>query len=169
MKKFLLMLTVAVLLASCGNSNKNTGAEKQGVKVVPDSAVNQPGNSKVSGEKIIERYATGKPRVVVTIEKQGDKEVTVYKKEYFENGQISKEGPILNKKRNGEWKNYYKTGELWNIVFFNNGLADSTTVAYYKDGKIRYQGQYVKGQKSGTWKLFTEKGELKEIKNYVLK
>jgi len=169
MKKFLLMLTIAAFMASCGNNAGNTGAKKQEEKAVVKSNTSKSDGNKVSEEKVVESYANGKARMVLTVEKKGDKEVTVYQKDYFENGQISNEGPILNDKRTGEWKNYYKTGELWNIVFFKDDLADSTTVAYYQNGKIRYQGQYVKGQKSGTWKLFTDKGEIKEIKNYVLK
>jgi len=170
MKKFLLMLTMAVFLASCGNNTESTGAKKQeGNAVLDSSNTSQPGNKIVTVEKVVEKYANGKPRMVLTVEKRGDKEVTVYQKGYYENGEIRNEGPIVNDKRSGEWKNYYKTGELWNIVFFKDDLADSTTVAYFKNGKPRYEGQYVKGQKSGTWKLFTEEGEIKEIKHYVLK
>ena len=170
MKKFLLMLTMAAFMASCGNNTESTGAKKQEVKAVLDSSnTNQSDNKIVSAEKVVEKYANGKPRLVLTVEKKGDKDVTVYQKGYYENGKIRNEGPILNDKRSGEWKNYYKTGQLWNIVFFKDDLADSTTVAYFQNGKTRYQGQYVKGQKSGTWKLFTEQGKLKELKNYVLK
>jgi len=169
MRRILLVLIVAVFMASCGNNAKKNVSEKQKEKTAVNSDKGKTASNLVSGENVIESYANGKPRLVLTVEQHDGKDVTVYQKGYFENGKISNEGPILNGKRSGEWKNYYKTGELWNVVYFKDDLADSTTVAYFQNGKIRYEGQYVKGQKSGTWKLFTEEGKLKELKNYVLK
>ncbi len=167
MKRVLIIIGLATLMAACGNQPEKKSGESQNSNTTTSEKIKAE-NLK-PGEKYVESYANGQPRIVKKMERSGDKLVPSYLTEYFENGQISKEGPYKNGSRNGLWKTYYKSGELWSEIYFKNGQPDSTTTAYYPNGKIRYQGFYTKGQKSGTWKIFKEDGSIKELKHYVPK
>ncbi len=168
MKRILIIAGLALFMVSCGNQPEKKSTNKA-VNNTAATAKKIKADNLKPGEKYVESYANGQPRIIKKMERSGNKLVPVYQTEYFENGQISKEGPYKNGKRNGLWKTYYKTGELWSKIYFKNGLSDSVTTAYYTNGKIRYQGFYTKGQKSGTWKIFKEDGTIKELKHYVLK
>jgi len=168
MKKIFAIAILALFITACSNQVEKKSGEKTTDNTV--SAIKKANaNNLKPGDKYVESYANGQPRIVKKMGKSGDKLVPTYMTEYFENGQISKEGPFKNGKRNGLWKTYYKTGEIWSEIFYKNGQPDSTTKAYYPNVKIRYQGFYTKGQKSGTWKIFKEDGNIKELKHYVLK
>jgi len=167
MKRVLIIISLATLMAACGSQPDKKSSDKKSDSTTSVEKI-KADNLK-PGDKYIESYANGQPRIVKKMVRMGNKLVPGYQTEYFENGQISKEGPYKNGKRDGLWKTYYKTGELWSEIYFNNGQPDSNTTAYYPNGKIRYQGFYTKGQKSGTWKLFKEDGSIKELKHYVPK
>ncbi len=167
MKRILVIVGLAALMSACGNQMDKKSADKKSDSTTSVEKIKA--DPLKPGEKYIESYANGQPRIVKKMKKSGNKLVPAYLTEYFENGQISKEGPYKNGKRDGLWKTYYKTGELWSEIYFNNGQPDSNTTAYYPNGKIRYQGFYTKGQKSGTWKIFKEDGSIKELKHYVPK
>ena len=167
MKRVLIIIGLAALMAACGNQTEKKSGESKSSNTT--SVEKMKAENLKPGEKYVESYANGQPRIVKKMERSGNKLVPAYLTEYFENGQISKEGPYKNGTRNGLWKTYYKSGELWSELYFKNGQPDSTTTAYYPNGKVRYQGFYTKGQKSGTWKIFKEDGSIKELKHYVLK
>jgi len=166
MRKILLLLTLAAFMASCGGNEKSKQVSNQKKETVKKTEKEKPALKLEPGERVIKSYVNGQPLLVTKFEKKGDKETPVYQKEFFENGQVSKEGSMVNGKRTGAWKSYYKTGEIWSKGFYKNGLNDSTTIAYYQNGEVRYKGQFTEGMKSGTWQIFTEEGTLKEIKNY---
>ena len=166
MKKILLMLTLAVVIASCGNNVKEEKANKQNNETTVDSQEPETVVKLDPDEKIFKKYANGQPLLVMRYQKTGKKHIPVYQKEFFENGQISKEGPMVNVRRNGLWKSFYKTGELWSETYYKDGYLDSITTAYYKNGKVRYKGQYYKSHKTGVWEFFNEQGELTDTKDY---
>ena len=168
MKHILVIATIVLFVTACGNQPKKKNTNQANKETT--AAVKKANDKNLKpGDKYVESYANGQPRIVKKMERSGNKLIPVYQTEYFENGQISKEGPYKNGRRNGLWKTYYKTGELWSKIYFKNGLSDSITTAYYPNGKIRYEGFYTKGQKSGTWKLYKEDGSIKELKHYVIK
>jgi uncharacterized protein len=67
--------------------------------------------------------------------------VHAYMNQFHFNGKLVAEGNLVNRIRNGEWKEYD-----------------------YKKGYLRLKGNYICGNKVGTWQLFNRKGKLiKEI------
>lgn len=170
MKKIILVLTLATFIVSgCSNGSDekkaNTTQTKEQVKK-PEPAQQANLVKLEAGERAIKKYANGQPLIVLKFVKDGDKETAVYRKEYFENGQVSKEGPLENGKAGGSWKSYYKTGEVWSEGSYVNGRNDGKVTAFYKSGKVKYEGQYNKGKRSGVWKFFNERGDLTETRNY---
>jgi antitoxin component YwqK of YwqJK toxin-antitoxin module len=169
MKKILVVLSItAVVLSGCNEvSNEKANNEVQKKETVAKVEKKTVDIVKLGDdERAITKYANGQPRLVLRFEGEGDKEISVYQKEFFENGQVSKEGPMKDGKRNGDWKSYFKTGELWSKGSYLNGRNNGPTTAYYKSGKVKYEGMYKNGRKSGVWKFFNEQGELTETKNY---
>lgn len=68
---------------------------------------------------------------------------TIYRKVFFVDG-----------KRDGNFAEYYNTGELREVGKYKNGRRVGNWKEYYKNGKIRKKGRYNKGDKVGIWKVF---------------
>ncbi len=171
MKKIVLILAIAAFMAtscSSGSGEKKPATQKKESVAKPEKvAVQQQDLVKLEpGERAILKYTNGQPQIVLKFVKEGDKETVVYRKEFFENGQISKEGPMENGQANGAWKSYYKTGEIWSEGSYLKGRNNGPVTAFYKSGKVKYKGQYKNGKRSGVWKFFNERGDLTETKNY---
>jgi antitoxin component YwqK of YwqJK toxin-antitoxin module len=142
------MMVIAAILVSCGSD------EPKKVKLE-------------SGEKVVASFANGNPQVVRELREIDGKMEAVYEKEYYDDGNLLKEGNIANNKRHGEWKSYYRNGKLWNIGKFENGVRSDSIIGYYPNGVLKYRGIYKDGQKSGTWELFDEDGNFTEKKVYM--
>lgn len=120
-----------------------------------------------SNEEVIVSFADGSPQVVRTFEVVGEEKVPVYEKEYYEDGNILKEGAISENKRNGEWKAYYRNGQLWNTGTYVLGVRNDSIIGYYTDGTLKYKGVFDMGEKTGTWLEYNEQGELTDNKVYM--
>ena len=161
MRKVLMILAVFGLLAAC-NHNQTKKTETQ--KAIP-------GKQQVQikeGDVVIEKYASGINRKVQTY-KKNDKGTleAVYEKIYYDDGNLSQEGPLKNGKRDGHWKSYYRDGTLWSEGDFVDGVAQGVTITYYPNGKKRYEGQFKDGVKTGVWKFWNDKGEFVKDITYV--
>lgn len=148
MRKILLVILGMVILASCSNDGKNK------VKVR-------------SNEEVMQSFANGSPQVVRTFEEVDGQSIPVYEKEYYDDGNLLKEGPIADNKRDGEWKAYYRNGQLWNIGKYKSGVRNDSIKGYYTDGTLKYRGVFDMGQKTGTWLEYNEQGELVENKVFM--
>lgn len=112
------------------------------------------------GKEVISRYTNGAAQIERDYKMIDGKRLAVFEWEYYEDGNILKEGPLgATEKRHGTWKSYYRDGILWSEGGFTNGLRQGITVTYHPNGKKYYEGQYNKAQKSGVWKFFKENGE----------
>ncbi|MFA4851990.1 MAG: hypothetical protein WC868_09575 [Bacteroidales bacterium] len=83
----------------------------------------------------------------------------------YENGKVSSEGVIKEKKPDGYWKTYYENGKLkseGNRKFFE---LDSTWKFYNKEGKLILEIDYKKGKKNGIKSTYFENEIVKE--NFV--
>lgn len=147
-KKLILFLVIGLVIASC--SNDGPKEVKIGKK-----------------EKIVSAFANETPQIVREFEDKDGAPIAVYEKEYYEDGNLLKEGPIDNNKRHGNWKTYYRSGKTWNELTYYEGTLDDTIKGYYTNGTMKYQGIYNKGQKTGVWLFFDEEGNLKENKVYM--
>lgn len=148
MKKLILLLVVGFLIASCGNDG--------------------PKKVKISKkEKVVSSFTNETPQIVREFDEVDGKPVAVYEKEYYEDGNLLKEGPIVANKRHGDWKTYYRSGKIWSELTYYEGMPDDTITSYYTNGNLKYQGIYSNGQKTGVWLFFDEEGNLKENKVYM--
>ena len=141
MRKIVFFILGVVIMASCSSD---------GPKEVNVS----------SKEDVIVSFASGSPQIVRTFEEIDGQNLPVYEKEYYDDGNLLKEGVISENKRHGEWKAYYRNGQLWNIGSYEFGVRNDSIIGYFNDGTLRYKGLFEMGQKTGTWLEYNEQGEL---------
>ena len=120
-----------------------------------------------SNEEVVSSFAGGSPQIVRVLEEVDGVKIPVYEKEYYEDGNILKEGPVSEYKRNGVWKAYYRNGNLWNEGTYVLGVRNDSIKGYFTDGTLKYQGVFDMGQKTGTWLEYNEQGELIDNKVYM--
>jgi hypothetical protein len=114
MKKTMLTVIIALLLFSCGNNIF-----------------------------VAERWENGKPKIVLRIDK-GTKEnpEKYYMKSYYPNGNMFKEGLIVDSVEDGIWKSYYATGEIKSEGSYTMGKKVGDYTIYYRNGKVEQTGSY---------------------------
>jgi antitoxin component YwqK of YwqJK toxin-antitoxin module len=72
-------------------------------------------------------------------------------------------GLTKNELKQGEWKSFYKTGEIAEIANYKNDTLNGLHVIYEKNGKLKLYEKYNMGVKVDTFKMFVN-GELNLIK-----
>ena len=108
----------------------------------------------VSGKLVAEEnYTLGK--------KQG-----LWKLFSAENGLLLKEENWQNDKLNGEYKEFYTTGDIRVKWHHKNGKIDGDFESYYLDGKVWNKGQYVAGLREGTWICYDREGNEVKIEEF---
>ncbi len=146
MSKVFLVLMITVFFTACENSNS--------------------GNDVVE-TNVISSFENGSPKVERDYKLVNNNLISIYEREYYEDGNLLKEGSLNeDKKRNGLWKSYYRDGVLWSQGDFVNGIREGITITYFASGKKYYEGYYTKGKKSGMWKFWNEQEELVKETDY---
>ena len=99
-----------------------------------------------SDEEItIQKYPNGQPKVVYNITKgTKDSPIDFFYKAFYDNGKLMKEGFIINKLEDGEWKYYFENGSISSIGHFQNGVRIGTFTKYYDSGQIEQEGKILK-------------------------
>jgi len=139
MNRIVIVLMIAVFFTACGGENTSKNLERT---------------------DIINSYTNGQTQVERDFKMVDGKRMAVYEREYYEDGNLLKDGPLsTNEKRDGLWKSYYRDGVLWSEGEYNNGIREGKTITYFANGKKYYEGQFVRAQKSGVWKFYNEEGE----------
>ncbi|WP_405573612.1 energy transducer TonB [Winogradskyella sp. Asnod2-B02-A] len=108
-------------------------------------------------------------------------------KEFYDSGELKKEGQYKNNKRIGEWKRYYKNGQVSRIYSYNDGKFNKEEISYFENGIVsrktkKEDGVYVRigfyesgnikykwQDKSGYFKSYYENGSIEieaKHKNY---
>lgn len=67
------------------------------------------------------------------------------RKEFFENGQIKSQVPLVNGKRNGKMIDYYPDGKIRAERAFADDVQMGKTVFYYPDGQVQEVQYYHNG------------------------
>jgi uncharacterized protein len=85
----------------------------------------------------------------------------------YRQGKVAGEG-IVNPegKRQGEWKEFYETGELRAKGKYVNNKREGRWVFYYRDGKVEQEGNYRNGLTDGEWKWTYPSGNPWREENY---
>ena len=80
---------------------------------------------------------------------------------YYENGQLELSGEYADNTMSGEWKRFYKTGELMEVVAFKDNKENGPFIEYYENGNIKAEGEYLDGDhEHGLLKMYNEAGVL---------
>jgi len=86
---------------------------------------------------------------------------------YYDNGNKSSEGAMVNGKPEGYWKNYYENGVLKNEGNRKNFQLDSAWKFYNDKGKITKSINYAEGKKNGFTVTYDTAGFAISKENYV--
>jgi antitoxin component YwqK of YwqJK toxin-antitoxin module len=81
---------------------------------------------------------------------------------YFKNGNIEMIGHIKENMNQGVWKYYYKSGQLESEGNFLDDVAEGEWKWFYENGNIKERGVFVKGNREGVWKTFSVDGTIAE-------
>lgn len=79
---------------------------------------------------------------------------------YFQNGNTSGKGFLLNGIPHSKWSNYFESGKLKSSGNFSQGKTDGIWIFYSDSGFVKQSVEYRFGKKEGEKKLFDSKGNL---------
>lgn len=137
MKKFLNIIILALILASC------TSKEVRHC------------------EKVVRRHDTNNtPWIVYCYDVVGRDSTWVFEKWFHDNGVLNLEGPIVDGKREGQFKGYYPSGNLMSTGVFKDGQREGRGIVYHENGAISIDGMYKNGKPYGVWKFYDEDGNV---------
>ena len=63
---------------------------------------------------------------------------------------------------NGKWVEYYESGEVKKEGNYVDGKKEGKWVEYYENGKVWVEGNFVNGKKVGKWVEYDESGKVKD-------
>lgn len=132
--------------------------------------------------KILDRkvnyHPNGQPKIIATyhndlpegIRREFDTAGNIIKGYVFSHGVLRFEGITdLNGKRQGEWREYYPTGELRWVGKYRNSLPIGEWKFYFLDQTIEVSGKYNnKGEKIDEWIWHYPDGRTMRIENYEM-
>jgi len=90
-----------------------------------------------------------------------------YKAYYYENGNISSEGFLINGKPNKYWVAYYESGIKKSEGNRKNFLLDSLWRFYDDNGGLSYEINYKENKKEGIYRYFNKKGRVFKEEKYI--
>ncbi|MBT6816085.1 MAG: hypothetical protein HOA49_06750 [Flavobacteriales bacterium] len=82
------------------------------------------------------------------------------KRDYYENGQLKKEGEWVNDKGVGVHKGWYKNGQLEYECGWQDGVPHGTNNQWYDNGQLKYKCNYIVGNLDGLNSFWNEDGDL---------
>ncbi len=86
--------------------------------------------------------------------------------DFYPNHLKKTEGPVLDGKKHGLWKAWYKDGTKWSEGIFQHDMNHGRHTVWHQNGQKFYEGDYIVGQRSGIWKFWAEDGRLLKETNY---
>lgn len=72
----------------------------------------------------------------------------------------------IGAKLEGEVSYFYKGRTIFRKVFFVKGKMDGNFYEYYNSGELKIAGKYKKGQATGNWKEYYKNGKIKKKGRY---
>ena len=76
------------------------------------------------------------------------------------------QGKVIKGKREGEWLEYYKNGEVKEKSNFKDGKAEGESINYYDNGKLKAKGNFKDGKMDGEIFSYFENGESELVANF---
>jgi antitoxin component YwqK of YwqJK toxin-antitoxin module len=74
---------------------------------------------------------------------------------------ITSEISYINSHKNGDYKVYFKSGELKEKGVFKNDKPEGLLLAYFKNGKLKEKGAFVDGHREGEHYIYYYSGKIK--------
>ena len=74
------------------------------------------------------------------------------------NFHLTNMGNVVNGKKDGIWKKYYKNGQIHKEITYKNGELDGRWIWYYDDGSLEEEGYYIDGKEEGVWVIVDSLG-----------
>lgn len=128
-------------------------------------------------ERKVAYHSNGQPSIIASYYKgvpegfrrEFDEEGNVIRSYGYEDGWMRYEGVLdMNGKRQGLWKEYYKTGELRSQGKYVNSNPVGLWRYYFTDNTVEIIGEYdQKGRKTGEWLWYYANGDTMVSANYA--
>jgi len=81
-------------------------------------------------------------------------------KEYYETGQLKDEGMYHKGLKVGEWKYYFLDGKKFEVGKYKDGKQTGHWLWYFEDGTVRRESSYIKGQEDGDFIEYNDSGKV---------
>ncbi len=121
-------------------------------------------------------HSTGKVATTGTYGKDGSKQGlfrefapdgSVVSSSIFRNGQLMGKGPVNEMGvPNGNWQEFYLSGELRAEGEYKEGKREGEWVYYHRSGKVEQKGRYANGLAQNQWIWFYQNGAMHREENY---
>ena len=86
--------------------------------------------------------------------------------EYFESGQLYKKYNYKDGKKEGEQFYYYENGKLRSKVNYRYGKTEGERLWYYENGQLGVKGMYKNDKRENEWFFYYENGQLRLTEIY---
>lgn len=113
----------------------------------------------------IDNYPNGRVMRVVPYNQQGiyDGEF----RQYYESGQLAQKGSYKNGLGQGEYIWYYEEGSIKQKAFYKDDKIEGIVTSFFPGGKIAQTVNYVDGKREGELIEYYENGKIKEKRFYI--
>ena len=91
---------------------------------------------------------------------------SIYKKFYYQSGNLSSEGFFLNNVPTGKWTNYFANGNIKSFGYWKNALLDSNWIFYDIKGNKILEENYFQNKKHGKVIKYDKNENHKQITNF---
>ncbi len=88
-------------------------------------------------------------------------------KTYYKNGILEMMGTIENNLNQGKWSYYYPSGNIESEGYFKDDLPTGLWKWYHENGNLREEGTFEKGNREGKWILYDLNGDKIEEKYFI--
>ena len=88
-------------------------------------------------------------------------------KTYFDNGKVARELEIVKGDFNGSYKEYYYSGQLFEIQHYENTVNQGEHIIYYPNGQIKEESTYKNNKTEGKKTYYYKDGTIKQISYYM--
>lgn len=106
-------------------------------------------------EEVVTTHDNGQPNKVYVFNSNHQR---VAEKEFYDNGVLKMEGPIVNDVREGEWVSYFPDGKVQSTGIYKDGLRVGKAKVYYENGHLWMDGYYNNDHQCGEWIFYDEQG-----------
>lgn len=88
-------------------------------------------------------------------------------KSLFDNGKVARDFEMVNGQFHGDYKEYYYSGQLFEIQHYKYGMETGEHISYYPNGKVKQKVTYKNDNKEGEEIEYYETGTIKRKATYT--